>query len=95
MTIFRAVQELLNNVERHANASHAQITLDLDSEPITVTVEDDGSGFDTSEVLSRVRAHGSSGLVTLEKRVEMIGGKIVYQSGTGRGTRVRVQIPSS
>lgn len=95
VTIFRAVQELLNNVAKHAHASRAQVTLDLNAEPIVIIVEDDGTGFDAAVVLARARERGSSGLVTLEKRVEMLGGNINYQSGTGRGTRARVLIPSA
>ncbi len=95
VTIFRAVQELLNNVAKHAHASRAQVTMDLNAEPIAVIVEDDGSGFDAAQVLARARERGSSGLVTLEKRVEMLGGNINYQSATGRGTRVRVLVPSA
>ncbi len=95
VTIFRAVQELVNNVAKHAHASRAQVTLDLNSEPTVVIVEDDGSGFDAGPVLNRARERGSSGLITLEKRVEMLGGNINYQSATGRGTRVRVLIPAS
>jgi two-component system, NarL family, sensor histidine kinase DegS len=95
VTIFRTVQELLSNAALHARASRAQITVDTNAEPVVVTVEDDGAGFDVDEVLPRVRARGSSGLVTLEKRIEMLGGRITYQSGTGRGTRIRVEIPST
>lgn len=95
VTIFRTIQELLNNVAKHAHASRVQVTLDLNAEPITVIVEDDGSGFDAAQVLARARTRGNSGLVTLEKRVEMLGGNINYQSATGRGTRVRVGIPSN
>jgi two-component system sensor histidine kinase DegS len=95
VTIFRAVQELVNNVAKHAHASRAQVTLDLNAEPTVVIVEDDGSGFDAAQVLARARERGSSGLTTLEKRVEMLGGNINYQSATGRGTRVRVLIPAT
>lgn len=95
VTIFRAVQELANNVAKHAHASRVQVTLDLNAEPTVVIVEDDGSGFDAAQVLARARERGSSGLVTLEKRVEMLGGNINYQSATGRGTRVRVLIPAT
>ncbi len=94
VTIFRAVQELLNNVVRHANASRAQVAIDLDANPISISVEDDGAGYDASEVLARARARGGSGLVTLTKRVEMLGGNISYQSTAERGTRVRLHIPS-
>lgn len=95
VTVFRAVQELVNNVAKHAHASRAQVTLDLNAEPISLIVEDDGSGFDAAQVLTRARERGSSGLVTLEKRIEMLGGNINYQSATGRGTRVRVLVPST
>ena len=83
VTLFRAVQELLNNVAKHADASRVQVTLDLNAEPTMVIVEDDGSGFDAAQVLARARERGSTGLVTLEKRVEMLGGNINYQSATG------------
>lgn len=95
VTLFRAVQELVNNVAKHAHASRVQVTLDLNAEPTVVIVEDDGSGFDAAQVLARARERGSSGLITLEKRVEMLGGNLNYQSATGRGTRVRVLIPAS
>ena len=95
VTIFRAVQELMNNVAKHAHASRVQVTLDLNAEPTVVIVEDDGSGFDAAQVLARARERGGSGLITLEKRVEMLGGNINYQSATGRGTRVRALIPAT
>lgn len=95
VTIFRAVQELMNNVAKHAHASRVQVTLDLNAEPTVVIVEDDGSGFDVAAVLSRARERGGSGLITLEKRVEMLGGNLNYQSATGRGTRVRALIPAT
>lgn len=95
VTIFRTIQELLNNVAKHAHASRAQVTLDLNTNPVVIIVEDDGSGFDAAQVLARARERGSSGLVTMEKRIEMLGGNINYQSATGRGTRVRVVIPTS
>ncbi len=92
VAVFRAVQELLNNAARHAHASRVQVTLDL-SDPVIVTVEDDGSGFDVESVLASVRQRGVSGLATLEKRIQMLGGKVRFQSGTGRGTQVRVELP--
>lgn len=95
VTIFRAVQELMNNVAKHAHAARVQVTLDLNAEPVVVIVEDDGSGFDAAQVLARARERGSSGLINLEKRVEMLGGNINYQSATGRGTRVRVLVPAT
>ena len=58
VTIFRTVQELVSNAAKHANASGAQVTVDSNAEPVVVTVEDDGTGFDVDEVLTRVHARG-------------------------------------
>jgi two-component system sensor histidine kinase DegS len=91
--VFRSVQELMNNAARHAHASRIQVTLDVQSDPIIVTVEDDGSGFDVESVLTNARQRSGSGLANLEKRIQMLRGKIQFQSGTGRGTKVRIELP--
>jgi len=93
VTLFRAIQELLNNAAQHAHASRVQVTLDLQNKPVVVTVEDDGSGFDVASAIAAARQRSSSGLANLEKRIEMLGGKIQFQSGTGRGTKVRIELP--
>ena len=95
VTLFRTIQELLNNISLHAHASRVQVSLDLQNNPIVVMVEDDGSGFDVESVLNAVRQRGSSGLANLEKRIEMLGGHIQFQSATGRGTKVRAELPSA
>lgn len=95
VAIFRAVQELMNNVARHAHASRIQISLDLTSDTVLVTVEDDGNGFDVEAVLSAARQRGSGGLANLEKRIQMLGGRIQFQSATGRGTKARVELPAA
>jgi two-component system sensor histidine kinase DegS len=94
VTLFRIVQELLGNAAEHAHASRVQVNLDIDSNPIVVTVEDDGGGFDVESVLSAVRQRGSSGLINLEKRIQMLGGRMQFQSATGRGTKVRAELPA-
>jgi len=95
VAIFRAVQELMNNVVRHAHASRIQLALDLTSDTVQVSVEDDGNGFDVEAVMSAARQRGSSGLANLEKRIQMLGGRIQFQSATGRGTKARVELPAA
>lgn len=95
VTLFRATQELLNNAARHAHASRVHVTLDLQNDPVVLTVEDDGGGFEVENALATARQRGNSGLATLEKRVQMLGGKLQIQSGTGRGTRVRLELPAT
>jgi two-component system sensor histidine kinase DegS len=93
--VFRSVQELMNNAARHTHASRIQVALDLQNDPVIVSVEDDGSGFDVETALSAARQRGGSGLANLEKRIQMLRGKIQFQSSTGRGTKVRIELPLS
>jgi two-component system sensor histidine kinase DegS len=93
VTIFRVIQELLNNVDQHAHAAHVDVTLDLEGEAVAVTVEDDGCGFDAEEVLAAVRERKSVGLLTIQERTEMLGGKVEIDSSVGRGTKVRLELP--
>ena len=94
VAIFRSTQELLNNIARHAHAARVQVTLDFQNDPAVVTIEDDGSGFDIESVMAAARQRGSSGLANLEKRIQMLGGKIQFQSATGRGTKSRFELPA-
>jgi two-component system sensor histidine kinase DegS len=100
VTIFRVIQELLNNVDQHAHASHVDVTLDLEGEVIAVTVEDDGCGFDVEQVLATAKqslgipvGRKSVGLITIQERTEMLGGKAEIDGSVGRGTKVRLELP--
>jgi signal transduction histidine kinase len=85
--IYRVVQEALNNVAKHAQASTAQVTLMLrDEGVIDLTVQDDGSGFDAA----RVRGLG---LLGMEERVHHLGGAFTIDSQPGLGTRLKVNLP--
>ncbi len=91
--LFRGVQELLNNVVQHADASHVQLVINLQGNPVMAVVEDDGTGFNVAEALSDNRATHSVGLTALRDRVEMLGGAVQFDSTVGRGTRISVRVP--
>jgi len=93
VTIFRAIQELLNNVDQHAHAAHVDVTLDLGGEVVAVTVEDDGCGFDVEEILATARERKKVGLITIQETTEMLGGKVEIDSNVGRGTKARLELP--
>jgi two-component system sensor histidine kinase DegS len=95
VTVFRVVQELLHNVWQHAHASHVQVGLDLKGPSITVTVEDDGSGFDVDEVLAAASERKTLGITTMKQRIEMLSGTIDFDSSLGRGTKVTMSIPAA
>ena len=93
--IFRAIQALLHNVQRHAQATHAQVTLDMQQgEAISVTVEDDGSGFSIDEVLAAANERKALGLSSIREQVQMLGGTFQIESRIGRGTKVQFKIPA-
>lgn len=93
VTIFRMIQELLTNVQKHAHATYVQVSLDFQDRVVVATVEDDGSGFDVGEVQSNTQPRRGLGLATIRERTEMLGGGVQIESRIGRGTRVRIEIP--
>ncbi len=86
---YRIVQETLTNVARHARASRVSIGMVAIPERISVTVEDDGIGFEVETSL-RSDTHG---LVGMRERVELLGGAFELTSSPGRGTRLHVELP--
>lgn len=84
--IYRVVQEALNNCARHAQASAVQVDVRTESNQIMLSVQDDGSGFDT------VRVRGL-GLLGMEERVRHLGGSFEIDSKPGRGTLLQVRLP--
>ncbi len=99
VAIFRFIQEALNNVIKHANASQARVLVGVRDDVggarvIHVSVEDDGSGFHVSEVLSDESGRRNMGIATLRQQVEtLLRGEFGIESAIGRGTRVEALIP--
>lgn len=87
--IFRAIQELLNNVTRHSGANAVKVQLDLGGDLVRVTVDDNGKGFDSRELNEK----SGMGLKVIRDRVAMLGGVTEVDSVKGQGTRVTFQIP--
>ena len=90
VTIFRGVQELLNNALSHAQATQIQVLLDLNQDQTLAVVEDNGSGFNVEEALNGNR---TIGLTSLRERIEMLSGTLNIQSSLGQGARIEFTIP--
>jgi PAS domain S-box-containing protein len=86
---FRAAQEALANVARHAAASNATINLEADSERIVMVVADDGKGVAPVDL----RKAGSLGLLGIRERFAAAGGGLIVERGRPRGTRLTVFLP--
>ena len=90
-TLFRILQESLTNVSRHARATAVRVELALEAESIAMTVSDNGIGL--SKAVGQ--KPGSFGLVGIEERVRILGGKCVITSRPNAGTSVHVSIPTA
>lgn len=93
ITVFRAVQELLTNARRHAQAGQIQVLLDLTQDRLLAVVEDNGSGFNVEEALNGGETSRTIGLSTIRERIKMFGGGLNIQSDMGHGTRAEFTIP--
>jgi signal transduction histidine kinase len=91
--LYRILQEALNNVIRHANASQISITLYQKDDSCEVVVTDNGRGFNLSEVSSNGKGARGLGLLGMQERVMQCSGQIEILSQPGHGTRIRIIIP--
>jgi len=87
ITLYRVVQELINNTMKHASATTAIVQVTKTGETIAVTVEDDGRGFDTT-ILSHSKGIGWSNIM---HRVDFLKGKLDVDSQYGKGTSVHIE----
>jgi signal transduction histidine kinase len=90
--LFRAAQESLTNIRKHARAGQVTIVLGFDHANATLAVTDDGVGFDTSTAKKLLR-EGHFGLAGMRERAALIGGQLELRSQPGQGTTVEVSLP--
>jgi signal transduction histidine kinase len=86
ISIYRIVQEGLNNAVKHAAARAAQLTVQRDARVVTIRLSDDGRGFDPSQT-------EGFGLAGIRERVRLLGGALSIDSCPDRGTCLIVEIP--
>jgi len=92
MALYRIAQEALQNVVKHAGASRVRLSLGRVGEGVRLVVEDDGKGFDT-DTIAGAESRGAYGLVGMNERAELIGGRISVASWPERGTSIEVVVP--
>jgi signal transduction histidine kinase len=93
-TVFRVVQEAVNNALRHAGATRVQVKLAARDGAIDVCVTDDGRGFDPQATAERVRRGEHLGLLGMSERVRGAGGEFTIEARPGEGSTVRARIPA-
>jgi signal transduction histidine kinase len=86
---FRILQESLNNIGRHARASHVRVELRIDDRQLTMAIKDNGVGMYPGDRRKARRF----GLIGMQERITMLGGDLTIDSTPGRGTVLTVRIP--
>jgi len=88
--LYRIAQECLANAIKHAQASRATVTLASTAEALTLTVQDNGIGFDTQSAVDNPRGLG---LVSMAERVRLVHGTVTIDSIPRKGTRLSIHVP--
>jgi signal transduction histidine kinase len=87
IVLYRIIQELLNNVVKHAEAKNVLVQLVRKNNRFNLTVEDDGKGFD----LNSIAKNGGAGLNNIRARAEYLGATVDIQSAPAEGTSVNIE----
>jgi len=93
--LYRVIQEALNNVGKHSQADQVLISLVLKDDTIVLEVEDDGIGFAASPRPNPEESSGGIGLHSMRERARLSGGVLELDTGTRKGTRIRVTWPTA
>lgn len=89
--IYRIVQELLHNIIKHARASQVTITLVYTDNDFTISIADNGVGFD----VAKVRTTGGIGFINMYQRADLLKGKLNIESAVGKGSKATLTIDAS
>jgi two-component system, NarL family, sensor kinase len=87
--LYRIGQEAIHNVVKHANASRAVVRIARDGDRVSLSVADDGAGFDPDKV-----PRGHLGLLGMRQRLDLVGGELRVDSRIGRGTTIEARVPT-
>lgn len=87
--LYRAVQESLTNISRHAQATHVDIALRTSETAVNLQILDNGVGMNDEDLSKR----GSFGLIGMRERIYVLGGKVAITSQLGDGTKISIELP--
>jgi two-component system, NarL family, sensor histidine kinase DegS len=90
--IFRIVQEALNNIKRHAQATYVNVIVEFTGKILKVTVQDNGKGLPANLEISELTNKGKLGIIGMNQRAQFINGIILFQSEPEKGTAVSVEV---
>jgi PAS domain S-box-containing protein len=91
--LFRAIRELAINVVKHAQAQTLSVALETQAGELSMSIVDDGKGFEHTERMDQDFRHRGYGLFSIHERITYIGGSMAVQSAPGQGTRILIRVP--
>ena len=94
LTLYRIVQEAVNNAARHSGASRAVVTLGAANRRVSATIRDEGRGFAWTETKA-LDGDGHIGLTGMRERAALVGGTVAVRSASGKGTIIRASVPAN
>ncbi len=95
LAFYRIAQEGLSNIQRHAEASKASLSIVYDSDQIQLTITDNGGGFDIPESPAEFATYGHFGLLGIYERTELIGGSFSIKTTPNFGSQLVVRLPQA
>jgi PAS domain S-box-containing protein len=93
LAVYRIAQEALGNIIRHTQAKNVFVNLVKKDEKLSLSVEDDGVGFDQAKVMKISKKKGPLGLLIMRERTVQLDGEFTIESQPGKGTHLLVEIP--
>lgn len=95
IAIYRTFQESLTNIAKHAEAAQIKVTIKRQNGNVAFRVEDNGNGFELQEVLSGDVTKRGLGLMAMDERIRLLGGKLQISSKPGTGTNISFVVPKN
>jgi two-component system sensor histidine kinase DegS len=93
ITVYRAVQEALTNIRKHAEATKVDLGLQFEDGTVSVKIHDNGRGFDLTSTIDNAVSVGNMGLLGMRQRVQMVGGKLDIRTRRNGGTTITMTLP--
>jgi len=91
--LYRIAQEALNNVVKHAGATHVSVLLERRPDEALLIVEDNGRGFDVEKARAARGRHAGMGLIGMEERAALMGASLQFEAAPGKGSTVFIRVP--
>ena len=92
-SVYRIIQEAFGNAAKHAQARNITLSVLTDDRHLTISIGDDGVGFDASLLPEAQKVRGCSGVLNMKERSHLLGGDFRLETAPGKGTKVVVAIP--